>query len=95
MPTGQLTRSTSDRRIGGVAGGLAGYLGLDPTLIRVLWVIAAFMGFGIFAYILLWVLVPESPSVTPAVRIAEERYARGEIDADELARIRRDLEAAR
>ncbi len=94
MPTGQLTRSTTDRQLAGVAGGLAAYFGLDPTLVRVAWVIAAFMGFGLVAYVLLWILIPEGPSATPAVRIAEERYARGEIDAAELERIRRDLAGA-
>jgi phage shock protein C len=94
MAQGELTRSTTDRRIGGVAGGMAAYFGVDPTLIRVAWVIAAVMGFGILAYIILWIVLPEGPSATPAIRIAEERYARGEIDAAELERIRRDLEGA-
>jgi phage shock protein PspC (stress-responsive transcriptional regulator) len=94
MAQGELTRSTTDRRIGGVAGGIAAYFGVDPTLIRVAWVIAAVMGFGILAYIILWIVLPEGPSATPAIRVAEERFARGEIDADELERIRRDLEGA-
>lgn len=94
MAQGELTRSTTDRRIGGVAGGFAAYFGVDPTLIRVAWVIAAVMGFGILAYIILWIVLPEGPSATPAIRIAEERFARGEIDAAELERIRRDLEGA-
>lgn len=92
MAQGELTRSTTDRRIGGVAGGIAAYFGVDATLVRVAWVIAAVMGFGILAYIILWVVLPEGPSATPAIRLAEERYARGEIDAAELERIRRDLE---
>jgi phage shock protein C len=94
MAQGELTRSTTDRRIGGVAGGIAAYFGVDATLIRVAWVIAAVMGFGILAYIILWIVLPEGPSATPAIRIAEERYARGEIDAAELERIRTDLEGA-
>jgi phage shock protein C len=92
MAAGQLTRSTEDRRIGGVAGGVAAYFALDPTLVRVAWVIAGLMGWGIALYIILWVVLPEGPASTPAIRIAEERYARGEIDAGELARLRRDLE---
>jgi phage shock protein PspC (stress-responsive transcriptional regulator) len=93
MPTGQLTRSTTDRRISGVAGGLAAYFGIDSTLVRVAWVVAGFMGWGILAYIILWVVVPQGASSTPAVRVAEERYARGEITAEELDRIREDLES--
>jgi phage shock protein PspC (stress-responsive transcriptional regulator) len=92
MPTGQLTRSTTDRRISGVAGGLAAYFGIDPTLVRVAWVVAGFMGWGILAYIILWIVVPHGVPSTPAVRVAEERYARGEITAEELDRIREDLE---
>jgi phage shock protein PspC (stress-responsive transcriptional regulator) len=92
MATGQLTRSTTDKRLGGVAGGLAAHFGLDPTLIRVAWVVAGIMGWGILAYIILWVVLPAGPGATPAIRLAEERYARGEIDSQELERIRKDLE---
>jgi phage shock protein C len=92
MAAGQLTRSTEDRRIGGVAGGVAAYFALDPILVRVAWVIAGLMGWGIALYIILWIVLPEGPASTPAIRIAEERYARGEIDSEELARLRRDLE---
>ena len=75
-----------------MAGGLAAYFGTDATLVRVAWVIAGLMGWGIPIYLVLWAVLPKGPSSTPALRIAEERYARGEINADELARIRRDLE---
>jgi phage shock protein PspC (stress-responsive transcriptional regulator) len=92
MATGQLTRSTTDKRLGGVAGGLAAYFGLDPTLIRVAWVVAGIMGWGILAYIILWIVLPAGPGATPAVRLAEERYARGEISSEDLERIRKDLE---
>jgi phage shock protein C len=91
MAAGQLTRSTTDKRLGGVAGGLAAYFGLDPTLVRVAWIVAAFMGWGILAYLILWIVLPEGPPATPAVRIAEERFARGEITSEELNRIREDL----
>src|SRR5439155_10844391 len=55
MATARLTRSETDRKIGGVAGGFAAYLGLDPTLVRLAWVIAIFFGFGIPAYVILWI----------------------------------------
>ena len=56
-----LRRSRTDRVIAGVIGGLADYLGLDPTLSRVIYVLisifsAAFP--GILVYILLWILIP-------------------------------------
>jgi phage shock protein C len=88
----QLTRSESDRLIAGVAGGIAERFHLDPTLVRLVWVISIlFGGFGVFAYLALWIVLPSGKSTSPAVAIAEERYARGEIDADELDRIRANL----
>ena len=92
MAAGRLTRSETDKKIGGVAGGIAAHFGIDPTLIRVGFVVAAVMGWGILAYVILWIAVPSGTPTTPAIRIAEERFARGEITADELARIRADLE---
>jgi phage shock protein C len=92
MTTRQLTRSTTDRRISGVAGGMAAYFDIDPTLVRVGWVVAGVMGWGILAYLILWVVVPQGTTTPPSIRVAEERFAKGEITAEELARIRRDLE---
>ncbi len=48
------------RILGGVCGGLADYLGVDPTLVRVLWVVLTLMtaGSGFLAYLVLWVLLP-------------------------------------
>jgi phage shock protein PspC (stress-responsive transcriptional regulator) len=91
----RLTRSTTDRVIAGVAGGIAQRFGLDPTLVRVAWVVSVFFGgFGVLLYVVLWIALPEGPTEVPAIRIAEERYARGEISAEELRRIRSDLESA-
>ena len=61
MPNGPYRRSLSDRKIAGVCGGLAKYLGLDPTLVRVLWVVLTPVSFGagIVGYLLLWMLAPE------------------------------------
>jgi phage shock protein PspC (stress-responsive transcriptional regulator) len=92
MPTPQLTRSETDKKIAGVAGGMAAYFGLDPTLVRVAWLIVGLMGWGVIAYVILWIVLPKGPASTPAVRLAEERFARGEITAEDLQRIRSDLE---
>jgi phage shock protein C len=93
MPTGQLTRSETDKKIAGVAGGMAAYFGLDATLVRVLWVIAGLMAWGILAYVIFWVVLPTGAASEPAIRLAEERFARGEISAEDLQRIRSDLES--
>jgi hypothetical protein len=50
------------------------------------------MGWGVIAYVILWIVLPKGPASTPAVRLAEERFARGEITAEDLQRIRSDLE---
>ena len=48
--------------LGGVCGGLGEYLNVDPTLIRLLWVVFSLVyGIGILAYILAWIIVPERP----------------------------------
>ncbi len=92
MASARLTRSETDKKIAGVAGGMAAYFGVDAVLVRVLWVVAALMGWGLIAYVVLWIVLPKGPGSTPAVRLAEERYARGEITAEDLKRIREDLQ---
>jgi phage shock protein C len=80
--------------IAGVAGGIAQRLGLNSGLVRVAWVVSVlFGGFGILVYLILWLALPKGSAHLPAIRIAEERYARAEISAVELERIRSDLKA--
>jgi phage shock protein C len=55
----KLTRS-KEKMIGGVCAGLANYLNLDPTLVRILFVIIAFAGgASLLAYLIMWIIVPE------------------------------------
>lgn len=56
----KLTRSSTNRMIAGVCAGLGNYLNIDPTLIRIIWVILTFgsFGIGILIYILFALLVP-------------------------------------
>jgi phage shock protein C len=91
----QLRRSETDRGIAGVAGGVAQRFGFNSTLVRLAWVVSVFFGgFGIVIYLILWIALPKGAAHIPATRIAEERYARGEISAAELERVRSDLQAA-
>jgi len=55
-----LFRHPADKLIGGVCGGLGDYLGVDPTLVRILWVVATLVtgGGGFLAYLALWLLLP-------------------------------------
>src|SRR3954454_8113632 len=55
----RLTRSSTDRVLGGVCGGLGSYLGVDPIIVRVVAVVLAFFGgAGILFYLAAWLLVP-------------------------------------
>ena len=61
--TRRLYRSQSQRMIGGVCGGLGDYLSVDPTIIRLLFVVAAILGgHGVLLYLILLLLVPVEPS---------------------------------
>jgi phage shock protein C len=60
----RLYRIEYDKRIAGVCGGLAEYLNVDPTLIRLAWVLLVFcVGGGIFAYILAAIIMPSKSEV--------------------------------
>jgi phage shock protein C len=59
----KLYRSADDRWLAGVCGGLAKYFNIDPTLVRVIFVILALVGLGgVILYLLLWVLIPNEPT---------------------------------
>jgi phage shock protein PspC (stress-responsive transcriptional regulator) len=59
MQTKRLTRSNSNRMLGGVCGGLAEYFNIDPTLVRLAFVILTFLpGPSFIVYLVLWVIMP-------------------------------------
>lgn len=63
----RLTRSNRDKMIAGVCGGLAEYVNMDPTLMRVLYVLVSILSAafpGILAYIILMFLMPPPEEVT-------------------------------
>ncbi len=56
-----LTRSRSNNIIAGVCGGIARWLGWDPTLVRILYVVVSILSAafpGILVYVILWILMP-------------------------------------
>ena len=58
----RLYRSRTDRTLAGVCGGIAEYLGWDPTLVRVGWIILTLLGgSGILIYLIMWLVMPEAP----------------------------------
>lgn len=55
----RLCLSDSDKKIGGVCGGLAEYLGIDATIIRIIWFVLAFgYGTGLILYLAFWLILP-------------------------------------
>lgn len=57
-----LVRSRSNRKIAGVCAGFAEYFDLDPTLVRIVWLLLViFGGCGLLAYIIAWIIMPEEP----------------------------------
>jgi len=56
-------RSSTDKKIAGVCAGLADYFDLDPTIVRVVWLLAIlFAGTGVLAYVVLWIVLPVAPA---------------------------------
>ena len=57
---GRLYRDTNDKFVGGVCSGIAAYMNVDPAIVRILFAIISFggFGFGFLAYIILWIVLP-------------------------------------
>ncbi|MBP3688539.1 MAG: PspC domain-containing protein [Bacteroidaceae bacterium] len=55
--------SRTDKKIGGVCGGLAEYFEVDPLLVRVGFLLVSFMGCGLCIYLVLWLLAPKNPGL--------------------------------
>jgi phage shock protein C len=67
---GLLRRSRTNKMIAGVCGGIGRYLGVDPLLIRIAFVVLAIAGGGGFLlYIIAWILMPEGPADEPADQV--------------------------
>ena len=65
----RLSRLTSEAKIAGVCAGFARYLGVDVTLVRILWVVLTVWPlplFGIISYIVAWIVMPKDPVTIPA-----------------------------
>ncbi|MBQ9844255.1 MAG: PspC domain-containing protein [Oscillospiraceae bacterium] len=58
----KLYRSTQNKMIAGVCSGLAEYINIDPTIIRVIWALIGLTGTGLIAYLVCALIIPEKPS---------------------------------
>lgn len=70
----RLLRSSTNSRIAGVCGGVAEYLNIDPTLMRLAWVLLTLIPGcifgGIVVYVLAWIIIPKAPLALPAAPIS-------------------------
>src|SRR5215469_8694349 len=68
-PVKKLMRSSRDKKLGGVCAGLADYFDIDPTIVRVVWLLAFLCaGAGGLVYIALWIVLPLAPA-TEAISV--------------------------
>jgi len=68
----KLARSRTNSRIAGVCGGLAEYLDVDPTLIRLIFILLLiYAGHGVLLYFILWLLMPLKEGAVQAPSNAE------------------------
>lgn len=81
----KLFRDPDDRMIGGVAAGLAAYLGLEALWLRLFFVIALFIGFGFLLYIILWIVMSEAKTAS------DKLHMRGEaVNIDNISKTFKD-----
>ncbi|QIL75363.1 PspC domain-containing protein [Hymenobacter sp. HDW8] len=76
----KLFRDTDTGKIGGVSAGLAAYFKADVTLIRILFVLSLFTGFGLLLYLLLWIVIPEARTVSEKMRMRGDAVTLSGID---------------
>ena len=58
----KLYRNTNDKMIAGVCSGLAEYINVDPTIVRLIWALVALSGAGVIAYLIAAIIIPEKTS---------------------------------
>lgn len=68
----KLFRNPDDRILGGVCSGLGAYIGLDTVWVRLFFVAAFFLGFGLLTYIILWIVMPEAKTASDKLKMKGE-----------------------
>jgi phage shock protein C len=72
----KLIRPRMGRKVAGICMGFSEYFDLDVTLVRVVWLIVAFMtGFGFLAYLIAWIIMPEEPLLLSAPDLGAQPVA--------------------
>ena len=76
----RLVRSRSERVVAGVCGGIGRYLGVDPVLLRIAFIVLALAnGLGVIAYVVAWVAIPEERPGQPLAAAPEPRRETGRL----------------
>jgi len=94
----RLYRSSDDRVLAGVAGGIAEHWDADPSLVRIVWVLAAIFtgGLALIVYIVMAIVVPERPFAMPGAPVAAAPVAGAPVDpATGRPMTRAEIRAAR
>ena len=66
-------RDPDNRVLGGVCGGLGAYMGIDPIIIRIIFIIVFFgFGIGLFIYLILWIIIPEAKTTAQKLEMRGE-----------------------
>jgi phage shock protein PspC (stress-responsive transcriptional regulator) len=77
QPGNRLTRSTDDKVVGGLAGGLGRWFGIDPLVFRIAFVVLTLAGgSGILLYLIGWLMIPDDAGGTALHRFGNERHSK-------------------
>ena len=83
----KMYRNTENKVLGGVAAGLSAYSGVDLSVIRLLFVVGAFFGFGIIVYIILWISVPVANTLKEKMEMTGEPVTLSNIEKNIKSRL--------
>lgn len=78
----KLYRNPEGRVLGGVAGGIAAYFGVEVAYIRLFWIASIFAGFGVILYIVLWLILPQANKITEKVQMQGEPVTLSNIESN-------------
>jgi phage shock protein PspC (stress-responsive transcriptional regulator) len=91
----RLYRDPDNKYLGGVCGGMGAFFQIDPTWIRLLFILAIFAGFGILLYIILWIVIPKARSTADKLEMRGEKVNLSNIEKsikEDLQDIKRNLQ---
>lgn len=79
----KMYRNPDDKVLGGVAGGIAAYFGIDVVIVRLLFVVSIFLAFsGVILYIILWIILPEAKTLTDKMEMQGQPVTLSNIESN-------------